>query len=82
MAPTSFNWEGSDGSFPALFLQRDPVVAKQLFSSLFAAILEEMEKQKPRKEVVKIKEELQQNMCALLSRSTLCFPPFVACVQV
>ncbi|TWW70550.1 DNA-dependent protein kinase catalytic subunit [Takifugu flavidus] len=61
--------------------QRDPVVAKQLFSSLFAGILEEMEKQKPRKEVVKIKEELQQNMCALLSRSTLCFPPFVACVQ-
>lgn len=53
-----------------------------MFSSLFAGILEEMEKQKPRTEVVKIKEELQQNMSALLSRSTLCYPPFVACVQV
>lgn len=57
-------------------------MAKQLFSALFAAILEETEKQKPREEVVRVKEELQQNMCALLSRSTLCFPPFVACVQV
>lgn len=62
--------------------QRDPVVAKQLFSSLFAGILQEMENQKPREESVRIKEELQDNMNALLSRSTLCFPPFVACVQV
>lgn len=66
----------------ALLPQRDPVVAKQLFSALFAGILEEMEKQKPGTEAVQIKEELQRHLCALLSRSAVCFPPFVACVQV
>ncbi|TKS87933.1 DNA-dependent protein kinase catalytic subunit [Collichthys lucidus] len=61
--------------------QRDPILAKQLFSSLFAGILQEMEKQKPRGESGKIKEELRCNMNTFLSKSTQCFPPFIACVQ-
>uniref|UniRef100_A0A8D3BVD0 DNA-dependent protein kinase catalytic subunit n=1 Tax=Scophthalmus maximus TaxID=52904 RepID=A0A8D3BVD0_SCOMX len=60
--------------------QRDPILAKQLFSSLFAGILQEMEKHKPG-ESGRIKEELRCNMNTFLSKSTLCFPPFIACVQ-
>lgn len=63
-------------------LQRDPILAKQLFSSLFAGILQEMEKLKPRGESAKIKDELRVNMNTFLSKSSLCFPPFIACVQV
>lgn len=68
--------------FLCIFFQRDPILAKQLFSSLFAGILQEMEKQKPRGESGKIKEELRCNMNTFLSKSTQCFPPFIACVQV
>uniref|UniRef100_A0A3B4TQG3 DNA-dependent protein kinase catalytic subunit n=1 Tax=Seriola dumerili TaxID=41447 RepID=A0A3B4TQG3_SERDU len=58
--------------------QKDPILAKQLFSSLFAGILQEMEKDKPG-ESGRIKEKLRGNMNAFLSKSTLCFPPFIAC---
>lgn len=68
-------------SITPFFLQKDPILAKQLFSSLFAGILQEIERQKPR-ESVKIKDELQSNMNMFLSKSTLCFPPFIACIQV
>ncbi|XP_073344741.1 DNA-dependent protein kinase catalytic subunit [Pagrus major] len=61
--------------------QRDPILAKQLFSSLFAGILQEMEKHKPRGESARIKDELRVNMNTFLSKSSLCFPPFIACVQ-
>ncbi|XP_061121318.1 DNA-dependent protein kinase catalytic subunit isoform X2 [Syngnathus typhle] len=61
--------------------QRDPILAKQLFSSLFTGILEEMETQKPRQQAVEIKEDLRCIMNEFLSKSTLCFPPFIACVQ-
>uniref|UniRef100_UPI0037E8F3E7 DNA-dependent protein kinase catalytic subunit n=1 Tax=Semicossyphus pulcher TaxID=241346 RepID=UPI0037E8F3E7 len=61
--------------------QRDPILAKQLFSSLFAGILVEMETHKQRGESGRIKEELQCSMNTFLSKSTLCFPPFIACVQ-
>ncbi|XP_044032842.1 DNA-dependent protein kinase catalytic subunit isoform X2 [Siniperca chuatsi] len=61
--------------------QRDPILAKQLFSSLFAGILQEMEPHKPRGESGRIKEELRCNMNTFLSKSTICFPPFIACVQ-
>ncbi|KAG7524628.1 DNA-dependent protein kinase catalytic subunit [Solea senegalensis] len=60
--------------------QRDPILAKQLFSSLFAGVLQEMDKLKGG-ESARIKEELRCNMNMFLSKSTLCFPPFVACVQ-
>ncbi|XP_075968746.1 DNA-dependent protein kinase catalytic subunit [Anarhichas minor] len=61
--------------------QRDPILAKQLFSSLFAGILQEMETHKTRVESGRIKEELRLSMNTFLSNSTLCFPPFIACVQ-
>ncbi|KAM8881271.1 DNA-dependent protein kinase catalytic subunit [Synchiropus picturatus] len=60
--------------------QKDPILAKQLFSSLFAGIIQEMEKQK-RSEMGRIKEELRCKLNSFLSNSTLCFPPFIACVQ-
>lgn len=63
-------------------LQRDPILAKQLFSAVFAGVLCEMEKVKPREESARIKEQLRVNMNAFLSKSALCFPPFIACVQV
>nr|XP_046226723.1 DNA-dependent protein kinase catalytic subunit isoform X2 [Scatophagus argus] len=61
--------------------QRDPLLAKQLFSSLFAGVLQEMDKVKPRGDSRRIKEELRVTMNSFLSRSSLCFPPFIACVQ-
>ncbi|XP_077410583.1 DNA-dependent protein kinase catalytic subunit isoform X2 [Vanacampus margaritifer] len=61
--------------------QRDPILAKQLFSSLFTGILQEMETQKPRQQAVEIKEDLRCTMNKFLGKSTLCFPPFIACVQ-
>ncbi|XP_029002542.1 DNA-dependent protein kinase catalytic subunit isoform X2 [Betta splendens] len=61
--------------------QRDSILAKQLFSSLFTGILEEESKVESPAEMAKTKEELRCNMNTFLSRSTLCFPPFIACVQ-
>ncbi|XP_037550083.1 DNA-dependent protein kinase catalytic subunit [Nematolebias whitei] len=61
--------------------QRDPILAKQLFSSLFVGVLQEMEKNLDPEESGRIKEELRCNMNSFLSSSTLCFPPFIACVQ-
>ncbi|XP_056289749.1 DNA-dependent protein kinase catalytic subunit-like [Pseudoliparis swirei] len=61
--------------------QRDPILAKQLFSSLFAGIFQEMETHKTREESGRIKEELRGTMNTFLTKSTLCFPPFIACVQ-
>uniref|UniRef100_A0A3P9A875 DNA-dependent protein kinase catalytic subunit n=1 Tax=Esox lucius TaxID=8010 RepID=A0A3P9A875_ESOLU len=61
--------------------QRDPTLAKQLFSSLFAGVLQEMQGHKSIEERKKIHEELLGDMNMFLSRSTLYFPPFVACVQ-
>ncbi|KAM3860678.1 DNA-dependent protein kinase catalytic subunit [Diretmus argenteus] len=61
--------------------QRDPILAKQLFSSLFSGILREMEHQRPARESQNIKEELRKDMNSFLTRSSLYFPPFVACVQ-
>uniref|UniRef100_A0A3B4ZYV0 DNA-dependent protein kinase catalytic subunit n=1 Tax=Stegastes partitus TaxID=144197 RepID=A0A3B4ZYV0_9TELE len=61
--------------------QRDPILAKQLFSSLFAGIFQEMEKLQKPEESGRIKEELRCNFNTFLSKSTICFPPFIACVQ-
>lgn len=63
-------------------LQRDPILAKQLFSALFDGILQEMETHKARGESGRIKEELRRCMNTFLSKSTVCFPPFIACIQV
>ncbi|KAJ3611495.1 hypothetical protein NHX12_021510 [Muraenolepis orangiensis] len=61
--------------------QRDAILAKQLFSSLFTGILNEMEQHKSSQEAQQIKQGLVRDLNAFLSQSTLCFPPFVACVQ-
>ncbi|KAK6293153.1 hypothetical protein J4Q44_G00366540 [Coregonus suidteri] len=62
--------------------QRDPSLAKQLFSSLFAGVLQEMEGgEKSNEEKKMIKEKLLGDMNGFLSNSTLYFPAFVACVQ-
>uniref|UniRef100_A0A667XXZ0 DNA-dependent protein kinase catalytic subunit n=1 Tax=Myripristis murdjan TaxID=586833 RepID=A0A667XXZ0_9TELE len=61
--------------------QRDPILAKQLFSSLFAGILQEMEHHRSAGESQRIEEELRNDMNSFLNKSSLCFPPFVACVQ-
>ncbi|XP_012711305.2 DNA-dependent protein kinase catalytic subunit [Fundulus heteroclitus] len=61
--------------------QRDPILAKQLFSSLFAGILQEADKRQDLQASGRIKEELRCNMNTFLNKSTLCFPPFIACVQ-
>ncbi|XP_061821672.2 DNA-dependent protein kinase catalytic subunit isoform X1 [Nerophis lumbriciformis] len=61
--------------------QRDPILAKHLFSSLFSGILQEMETHKSRQQAAEIKEDLRCTMNQFLGKSTLCFPPFIACVQ-
>ncbi|MEQ2169664.1 hypothetical protein GOODEAATRI_027526, partial [Goodea atripinnis] len=65
----------------ARLLLQDPILAKQLFSSLFAGILHEMDQNYNVQESGRIKEELRFNMNTFLNKSTLCFPPFIACVQ-
>ncbi|XP_029384585.1 DNA-dependent protein kinase catalytic subunit isoform X2 [Echeneis naucrates] len=60
--------------------QRDPILARHLFSSLFGGILQDVEKHKPG-ESGGVKKELLCIMNGFLNKSTLCFPPFIACVQ-
>ncbi|XP_062335709.1 DNA-dependent protein kinase catalytic subunit [Osmerus eperlanus] len=61
--------------------QRDPTLAKQLFSSLFAGVLREMEDHRSTAEKKRIYEKLQTDLNKFLSKSIGFFPPFVACVQ-
>ncbi|XP_061073095.1 DNA-dependent protein kinase catalytic subunit [Conger conger] len=56
--------------------QRDSTLAKQLFSSLFAGILVEMEGERRR-----VTEQLLEDINNFLSKSTIYFPPFVSCIQ-
>ncbi|XP_051572291.1 DNA-dependent protein kinase catalytic subunit-like isoform X3 [Myxocyprinus asiaticus] len=61
--------------------QRDATLAKQLFSSLFAGVLVEMERSKSNKESTSILKDLLQTLNTILSMSTVFFPPFISCVQ-
>ncbi|XP_044280098.1 DNA-dependent protein kinase catalytic subunit isoform X2 [Varanus komodoensis] len=61
--------------------QRDPTLAKQLFSSLFNGILEEMKKMKSHAEQINIIQQLVQNFNCFLTTSVIYFPPFIACIQ-
>ncbi|KAG5837285.1 hypothetical protein ANANG_G00237680 [Anguilla anguilla] len=56
--------------------QRDPTLAKQLFSSLFAGILLEMGGERRR-----VTEQLLEDINNFLNKSTIYFPPFVSCIQ-
>uniref|UniRef100_A0A671MAS8 DNA-dependent protein kinase catalytic subunit n=1 Tax=Sinocyclocheilus anshuiensis TaxID=1608454 RepID=A0A671MAS8_9TELE len=62
--------------------QRDATLAKQLFSSLFAGVLVEMEGSKSSKETTSILKDLVQALNTFLNMSTVYFPPFISCVQV
>uniref|UniRef100_A0A7M4FFG4 DNA-dependent protein kinase catalytic subunit n=1 Tax=Crocodylus porosus TaxID=8502 RepID=A0A7M4FFG4_CROPO len=61
--------------------QRDPTLAKQLFSSLFSGILKEMEHSKSPSEKNHIVQKLLQNFNDFLSISVSYFPPFISCIQ-
>lgn len=69
-------------SLLCIFLQRDPIIAKQLFSSLFSAILKEMGKSKTVSEQSSITHKLLQDFNRFLNTSFCFFPPFVSCIQV
>ncbi|XP_010628625.1 DNA-dependent protein kinase catalytic subunit [Fukomys damarensis] len=61
--------------------QRDPLIAKQLFSSLFSGILKEMDRFKTVSEKNNITHKLLQDFNHFLSTTFLFFPPFVSCIQ-
>ncbi|XP_060247015.1 DNA-dependent protein kinase catalytic subunit isoform X1 [Meriones unguiculatus] len=61
--------------------QKDPIIAKQLFSSLFSGILKEMNKVKTPSEKSTITENLLQDFSRFLNSTFLFFPPFVSCIQ-
>uniref|UniRef100_A0A8C5JY83 DNA-dependent protein kinase catalytic subunit n=1 Tax=Jaculus jaculus TaxID=51337 RepID=A0A8C5JY83_JACJA len=61
--------------------QRDPIIAKQLFSSLFSGILKEMDKFKTTSEKNVITQKLLQDFNHFLNTSVFFFPPFVSCIQ-
>ncbi|XP_035316347.1 DNA-dependent protein kinase catalytic subunit isoform X2 [Cricetulus griseus] len=61
--------------------QKDPIIAKQLFSSLFSGILKEMNKFKATSEKNIIIQNLLQDFNRFLNTTFLFFPPFVSCIQ-
>ncbi|XP_036194617.1 DNA-dependent protein kinase catalytic subunit [Myotis myotis] len=61
--------------------QRDPIMAKQLFGSLFSAIIKEMDKHKTVSEKNNITQKLLQDFNHFLATTYSFFPPFVACIQ-
>uniref|UniRef100_A0A8C6A8F9 DNA-dependent protein kinase catalytic subunit n=1 Tax=Marmota marmota marmota TaxID=9994 RepID=A0A8C6A8F9_MARMA len=61
--------------------QRDPIIAKQLFSSLFSGILKEMDKFKTMSEKNNITQNLLQDFNRFLNTTFFSFPPFVSCIQ-
>ncbi|CAH6792055.1 Prkdc [Phodopus roborovskii] len=61
--------------------QKDPIIAKQLFSSLFSGILKEMNKFKTTSDKNIITQNLLQDFNRFLNTTFLFFPPFVSCIQ-
>ncbi|XP_051006522.1 DNA-dependent protein kinase catalytic subunit [Acomys russatus] len=60
--------------------QKDPMIAKQLFSSLFSGILKEMNKFRTTSEK-DITQNLLQDFNRFLNTTFLFFPPFISCIQ-
>ncbi|XP_023573460.1 DNA-dependent protein kinase catalytic subunit [Octodon degus] len=60
--------------------QRDSLIAKQLFSSLFSGILKEMDRFKMASEK-NITQKLLEDFSHFLNTTFLFFPPFVSCIQ-
>nr|XP_055174250.1 DNA-dependent protein kinase catalytic subunit isoform X3 [Nyctereutes procyonoides] len=61
--------------------QRDPIIAKQLFGSLFSGIIKEMDKYKTMSEKNNITQKLLQDFSHFLNSTFSFFPPFVSCIQ-
>ncbi|XP_004615434.2 DNA-dependent protein kinase catalytic subunit [Sorex araneus] len=61
--------------------QRDPIIAKQLFGSLFSGIMKEMDRSKTSAERNRITQKLLQDFNHFLNSSFLFFPPFISCIQ-
>ncbi|XP_038665232.1 DNA-dependent protein kinase catalytic subunit isoform X1 [Scyliorhinus canicula] len=61
--------------------QKDHLLAKQLFTSLFSGILGEVKKSKTAAEMSGIGKALMEHFNCLLKSTILCFPPFVTCIQ-
>ncbi|XP_058420517.1 DNA-dependent protein kinase catalytic subunit isoform X2 [Diceros bicornis minor] len=61
--------------------QRDPIIAKQLFGSLFSGIIKEMDKYKTTSEKNSITRKLLQDFNRFLNTTFSFFPPFVSCIQ-
>nr|XP_025866823.1 DNA-dependent protein kinase catalytic subunit isoform X1 [Vulpes vulpes] len=61
--------------------QRDPIIAKQLFGSLFSGIIKEMDKYKTMSEKNNITQKLLQDFNHFLNSTFSFFPPFVSCIQ-
>ncbi|KAM6171214.1 DNA-dependent protein kinase catalytic subunit isoform 3-T3 [Erethizon dorsatum] len=61
--------------------QRDSLIAKQLFSSLFSGILKEMDRFKTVSEKNSITQKLLEDFNHFLNITFLFFPPFVSCIQ-
>ncbi|XP_077022849.1 DNA-dependent protein kinase catalytic subunit isoform X2 [Tamandua tetradactyla] len=61
--------------------QRDPIIAKQLFGSLFSGILREMDKFKTMSEKKSITQKLLQDFNHFLNATFSYFPPFISCIQ-
>ncbi|XP_074175096.1 DNA-dependent protein kinase catalytic subunit isoform X2 [Rhinolophus sinicus] len=61
--------------------QRDPIIAKQLFGSLFSGIIKEMDKYKTMSEKNNIVQKLLQDFNHFLNTTVSFFPPFISCIQ-
>ncbi|XP_022371315.1 DNA-dependent protein kinase catalytic subunit isoform X2 [Enhydra lutris kenyoni] len=61
--------------------QRDPIIAKELFGSLFSGIIKEMDKYKTKSEKNNITQKLLQDFNHFLNTTLSFFPPFVSCIQ-
>ncbi|XP_042541900.1 DNA-dependent protein kinase catalytic subunit [Dipodomys spectabilis] len=61
--------------------QKDPIIAKQLFSGLFSGIVKEMDKLKTESEKTMITQKLLQDFNHFLNTTFFFFPPFVSCIQ-
>ncbi|KAI5273209.1 Dna-Dependent Protein Kinase Catalytic Subunit [Manis pentadactyla] len=61
--------------------QRDPIIAKQLFGSLFSGIIKEMDKYKTMSEKNSITQKLLQDFNHFLNTTYSFFPPFISCIQ-
>ncbi|XP_077979786.1 DNA-dependent protein kinase catalytic subunit-like [Glandiceps talaboti] len=61
--------------------QRDSTVARQLFSSLFCAVFDQIEEVKTERESQEMIEDINKHLNLMFSNSTQYFSPFIGCIQ-